>query len=306
MRAGDFDRAWRISDDDLRDYLGSPPAKHTGERHMQRIWRGEPLTGKRVLVRCYHGLGDTIQFVRFAPALRRVAREVIFWVQPALMSLVGTVEGVDRVLPLHDGTPDADFDVDIEVMELAHALRATPGMISGCVPYLRVPDNSVRVPAAVKRIGLVWEVGEWDKRRSVPPELLGALGAVSGVQLLSLQMGPGRTAASRIPAIDIAEPDVAALAAAVLQLDLVVTVDTMVAHLCGAMRAPVWTMLHAECDWRWPRHDSNSIWYPTMRLFHQHSAGDWAPVVAEMAKALSQGGLHRSATHLEQQAHVNS
>jgi hypothetical protein len=84
----------------------------------------------------------------------------------------------------------------------------------------------------------------------------------------------------------------------VLQLDLVVTVDTMVAHLCGAMGAPVWTMLHAECDWRWPRHDSKSIWYPTMRLFHQHSAGDWAPVVAEMAKALSQGGLHRSATHL--------
>jgi hypothetical protein len=132
----------------------------------------------------------------------------------------------------------------------------------------------------------VWEVGDWDKRRSVPPELLGALGSEAGAQLFSLQQGPGRAAAMRIPAADIAVPDIEALAGLIMQLDLVITVDTMVAHLSGALGVPVWTMLHADCDWRWPQHGSRSTWYPTMRLFHQDAPGSWQPVIAKMVAAL--------------------
>src|SRR5436309_11099702 len=119
MRANDFARAWAINDRDLARRIAENALKHEGPRHLQHIWRGEPLEGARVLVRCYHGLGDTLQFIRFAKPLRRVACEVILWVQPELLRLLDDAPGVDRVLPLHDGTPDVDHDVDIEIMELA-------------------------------------------------------------------------------------------------------------------------------------------------------------------------------------------
>src|SRR3954467_12104324 len=114
MRAGHFERAWAINDSALARRIAERTSKHEGPRHLQHIWRGEPLEGARVLVRCYHGLGDTLQFIRFAEPLRRIAREVSFWVQPELLRLVATARGVDRVLPLHDGTPDVEYDVDIE------------------------------------------------------------------------------------------------------------------------------------------------------------------------------------------------
>ena len=113
----------RDQDRSLQEYCRSGAIKHTGERHFQRIWRGEKLDGRCVLVRCYHGLGDTIQFVRFAKPLRAIAREVLICAQPELLELLRGVEGVDQLYPLHDGTPDARYDVDIEIMELAHALR---------------------------------------------------------------------------------------------------------------------------------------------------------------------------------------
>jgi hypothetical protein len=287
MRRREFARAWRISDDSLRDLLGTPQPKHGGERHRQRIWRGETLARQRVLVRCYHGLGDTIQFIRFVPRLRRLARQVILWVQPELLPLIAGVDGIDIALPLHDGTPDVDYDVDIEIMELAHALRADAALIERCVPYLSAKRGDVIAPSSTRRrVGLVWEVGNWDKRRSVPPELLGEWLKDTGVELYALQQGAGRGDNGRIPATDIGVTDITALASLIMQLDLVITVDTMVAHLAGALGAPVWTMLHADCDWRWPLNETRSVWYPTMRLFHQSCAGEWQPVVARIAEAL--------------------
>ena len=145
LRRNDFQSAWRLSDASLAEHRFSGVAKHAGERHLQRIWRGEDLKNRSVLVRCYHGLGDTIQFIRFAKPLREIAREVIVWSQPELLSLVRQVNGVDRVLPLHEGTPDASFDVDIEVMELAHALRVTSQLITN-----RVLSSARRAQELVK------------------------------------------------------------------------------------------------------------------------------------------------------------
>ena len=285
LRRNDFQSAWRLSDASLAEHRFSGVAKHAGERHLQRIWRGEDLKNRSVLVRCYHGLGDTIQFIRFAKPLREIAREVIVWSQPELLSLVRQVDGVDRVLPLHEGTPDASFDVDIEVMELAHALRVTPPLVTSRVPYL--PRAARKKPRSSKlSIGIVWEAGNWNPNRSVPARMFARLLEQPDVRLLSFQQGRARTLAATIPAEDIAVADIEMLAARIMQLDLVITVDTMVAHLAGALGAPVWTMLHRDCDWRWPQTGRDTIWYPTMRLFHQKTAGDWTGVMEEIIEEL--------------------
>jgi hypothetical protein len=291
LRRNDFQRAWEISDRSLREYRECGATRQAEERHLQRVWRGESLENKRVLVRCYHGLGDTIQFIRFAKPLREIARRVIVWVQPALAPLLRGVDGIDDLVPLHDGTPNVDFDVDIEIMELAHALRATPELVSGRVPYLLGGRSETlhHLPSPLS-IGLVWEAGDWNRARSVPACLLTGLAERTGIRLFSLQQGPARLMAPRIPAKDVAVPEIEALAARIMALDLVITVDTMVAHLAGALGAPVWTMLHRNCDWRWPVIGRETIWYPTMRLFHQKRAGDWTDVIEEMTVELKAFG----------------
>src|SRR4051794_26103449 len=188
MRAGAFEQAWMISDQALAELCRAGPPKHVGPRHLQRIWRGEDLAGKRVLVRCYHGLGDTIQFLRFMPSLRGVARSVTLWCQAELLPLAERAAGVDRALALHDGAPDVEFEVDIEIMEVPHALKVVREQIEMRAPYLTLPPRSmpVSVDSVGLAVGLVWEVGQWDKRRAVPPALLRHL-AVPGIALHSLQ-----------------------------------------------------------------------------------------------------------------------
>src|SRR5919204_7041395 len=145
MRSGHFELAWSLTDRDLALLCRTGPTKHTGPRHLQRIWRGEELRDRRVLVRCYHGLGDTIQFLRFMPALRRIVREVTVWCQSELLGIVERVDGVDRAMPLHDGTPEAVFDVDIEIMEVPHAIRAGREAIAMRKPYLSLPTGETSV-----------------------------------------------------------------------------------------------------------------------------------------------------------------
>ncbi len=137
MRRGDFAAAWNVSDQVLRARAGIPCSPLV-PRHFQYFWDGQPLDGKRVLVRCYHGLGDTIQFIRYAPLLRSLAREVIVWAQPKLIPLLRSVTGIDLLLPLNDVAPDVEFDTDVELMELPHVFRTTIATIPAEVPYLHV------------------------------------------------------------------------------------------------------------------------------------------------------------------------
>lgn len=285
MRAGDFARAWAISDRDLMQ-IAYPP-KHSGPRHLQRIWRGEDLSGRHVLVRCYHGLGDTIQFLRFMRPLRDVARSVTLWCQAELLPLAAGAAGVDRAIPIHDGAPEIDFEVDIEIMEVPHAIRARREQVEMAAPYVILPPVP-GLTAPVGRdlaVGLVWEVGDWDKRRVIPVALLGHL-AMEGVTRCSLQRGARAEALDGIGARDISTPDIVALGHRLRQLDLLVCVDTMVAHLAGALGCEAWVLLHADCDWRWPQSGAHSLWYPSVRLFHQKSPGDWSNVIAEVRDAL--------------------
>ncbi len=288
FRAGDFGRAWAISDVSLARLRRRSPAKHEGPRHQQRIWRGEALGGRTVLVRCYHGLGDTIQFIRFARPLRVIARRVVVWCQGELVSLISGVAGVDLALPLDDGVPEVGFDVDIEIMEIPHAIRATHDQVAMRQPYLQPPSpvqQNLRHAGRLS-IGLVWQTSAWDVRRSFPVHELRQL-ALPGVQLYSLQRGEAAQDAASIGAIDISVPDLPTLAGRLRALDLVICPDTMVAHLAAALGCQTWIVLPADCDWRWPDRGSRTFWYPTVRLFHQDPDRNWHGVFEEVGQALA-------------------
>src|SRR3954470_3169401 len=290
MRAGEFDRAWSISDRDLAAFRQRGDDKRKEPRHQQRIWRGEELRNRLVLVRCYHGLGDTIQFARFLPPLAERVRELTVWCQPELLALIERLEGVGRAIPLHDGAPDTDFEVDIEIMEIPHALRAGRELIEMRRPYLTLPPRDMPGPRGGREtlsVGLVWEVGDWDKRRAIPAQLLACLRG-EGTRLFSLQRGPARKAAAEIGAEDISTPDIVALGHRMSELDIILSVDTMVVHLAGALGYEPWVMLHADCDWRWPGRDGGSVWYPRARLFHQRAPGEWQAVIEDVRAALVQ------------------
>lgn len=285
MRRGDFAAAWAISDRALRERAGAPTWELP--RHQQSIWDGSSLAGRRVLVRCYHGLGDTIQFARFLPLLRAQAAEVTLWAQPALLPLLRGAPGVDRLLPLYDGAPDVAYDVDVEIMELAHVFRATPRTIPARVPYLRAPRAPLERGDGV-HVGVVWCMGEWDPRRALPCELLAPLARVPGVTLHALQRGPALADWPAAFGPVSGHDDVLAAAGVMRALDLVLTIDSMPAHLAGALGVPVWTLLHADCDWRWMASGRRSPWYPTMRLFRQPTPGAWEPVIDAVGVALRQ------------------
>jgi hypothetical protein len=285
MRCGRFEEAWRVSDQLLRDRRGQ--TCHHLPRHFQWIWNGEPLHGKRVLIRCYHGLGDTIQFIRYAPLVHRVARRVIVWAQPELLPLLRTAEGVDELLPLHNGTPDVEYDVDVESMELAHVFRSSVKTLPNEVPYLHVTPAPLADDGNL-HVGLVWKCGDWAPERSIPVELLAPLAEVPCVTLHVMQRGTGRDVRPRGFGVDSGSDDIVTAARTIAALDVMITTDTMPAHLAGALGVRTWTLLQADADWRWMAEREDSPWYPTMRLFRQPQAGDWGTVISRVVAALEQ------------------
>jgi hypothetical protein len=328
MRRGDFMAAWAVSDEVLRRRIASGERCWDWPRHLQYVWRGEALRDKRVLVRCYHGLGDTIQFIRFAAPLRELARRTVFWVQPELLELAKAAPGVDRAIPLHEGAPDVAYDLDIEIMELPHALRIAPQTLGRGVPYLFAQEakghsdefesplrhhararrghprlslgrcaektwmagtSPAMTPNKCCRVGLVWRAGTWNPSRSIPIEVVTHMRAAAGVDLFSLQLDADPAEIAALDATDWRSADVYLLATRLMTLDLVITVDTMVAHLAGALGRPVWTILPADCDWRWMEGRSDSPWYPSMRLFRQRHTGRWQEVLNDLIAALARG-----------------
>lgn len=291
MRSGAFEEAWKFSDAVLQERAGVP-CWHW-PRHLQYVWDGSSLEGKRVLVRCYHGLGDTIQFIRFMPRLKAVAAEVIVWAQPALLPLLETVEGIDKLVPLHDGTPEVAYDVDVESMELSHIFRVTTDTLPSSFPYIQAEPLRLSRSSKDLAVGLVWKAGDWDQRRSIPFHELALLNGLEGVQLYVLQGGAAAAGWREGFGIYPGEFPLHEYARIVAGLDLVVTVDSMPAHLAGALGRPVWTLLHAEADWRWMDDREDSPWYPTMRLFRQQCPGDWESVIRRVAGELQQLSRNR-------------
>lgn len=284
MRRGDFVSAWAISDNVLQERVLCGAVCTHLPRHEQFVWQGEALPGRRLFVRCYHGLGDTLQFVRLLAHPRLRATEITLWVQPQLVKLLQTVRGVDRILPLHEGDPGLDYDVDIEIMELPHALRLDVDELPGPIPYIHVPTAKAKTLSLRRRIGVCWSAGEWDPKRSLSAFELRRLGRLSDVRWFSLQFPPATCA---LPAAPIASRDLVEMAARMQLLDLIITVDTMTAHLAGALGLPVWLLLPHDPDWRWMLGRDDSPWYPTMRLFRQPAAGDWITVIEQVHDELA-------------------
>jgi hypothetical protein len=283
MRVGDFAGAWAASDAARSRRNGGDP---TAPRHLQSVWDGSPLDGHRVLVRCYHGLGDTIQFARYFRLVKARSRELIVWAQPTLLPLLATMPEIDRLLPLHDGTPEVDYDVDVESMELPYLFRTTIETIPGPVPYLH-PDKATITRPRGPAVGLAWRAGDWAPERSIPFVALAPLLNVP-VTWYVLQAGSGRDECPDDFGTPATVSDPLSTASLIASLDLVITIDSMPAHLSGALGTPTWTLLPRDADWRWMQARDDSPWYPTMRLFRQQHRGDWAPVVDRVASSLNE------------------
>ncbi|MEO6546844.1 MAG: hypothetical protein ABIN94_02555 [Ferruginibacter sp.] len=277
MRQGDFPVAWQHCDKVLESRAGKP-CWHL-PRHFQYIWNGTPLEGKRVLVRCYHGLGDTIQFARYLPVLKEITTEVIVWVQPKLIPLLQSMCGISELLALHDGTPQVDFEVDVEIMELPYIFRSTINTIPAQVPYLHITRHPIFSNKKKHTVGLVWKSGDWDENRSIPFSLFLPLAEIKEIDFYMLQHEAEHAGWQHQFGIYPGELPIVELAEYIAGLDLLISIDSMPVHLAGALGVPVWTMLQAEADWRWMENTDRSPWYPTMRLFRQHHQGDWVPVI---------------------------
>ena len=274
MRRRDYAAAWEIDglvlnarDPVGRDDPGLP-------YHRRWVWDGRPFQGRHVLVRCYHGLGDTLQYARYLPVLAAYAASLTVELQPALVRIVASIPGIDRLVPFDPAHPLPPSDCDIEIMELAFALRVTPETLRP--PYLYSPATAS--PAGT--VGLCWQAGDWDAARAIPEALMASLAA-----------GPSLSLMPRPTALDVLNPDgcppdVARTAALVAGLDLVITVDTMIAHLAGTLDRPTWLLLKHDADWRWGDRQRDSPWYPSMRLYRQPRPGDWGAVVADAVRDL--------------------
>ena len=270
MRRGDFGAAWAISDAVL---AARDPAESDDPAlpyHQRWVWNGEPLIGRHVVARCYHGLGDTLQFARLLPMLRPRVASITLEAPMALLGLLARLPGVDRLVGFDEAAPLAcpPGSVAIELMEVAHALRLDWRDSPGPMPWRRE-----REPAStIRRVGLCWQAGAWNPERSVPLEaLIGAL--PPGLTLVRLQRG---ATAALFENPDDLLPDIEHTARLIDGLDLVVSVDTLVAHLAGSLGAPTLLLLKHDADWRWMTDCPSQPWYPSMRRLRQTRAGDWS------------------------------
>lgn len=275
MRGGRYHDAWAM---EMATIATRDPATCDDPSmpyYRRWVWDGRPVDGRDVLVRCYHGLGDTIQFARYLPLLKARARSVTLEVQPSLIPLLADL-GVDRILPFDVAAPAPPAACNIEITELPGALQVAPDAVA--IPYLDWP--AAELPPGT--IGLCPVAGDWDPDRSLPQAGLAAICAARPCVMLA-------AGATSLPCINPegCPLDMAQTAALVAGVDLVVTVDTMIAHLAGAMGRPVWLLLKAEPDWRWSPGARDSAWYPTMRQYLQPTPGDWSAVIAAVEADLA-------------------
>jgi Flp pilus assembly protein TadD/SAM-dependent methyltransferase len=255
-------------------------------------WEGEDIAGRTILLHAEQGLGDTLQFVRYAPLVAARAGRVILAVQPALVRLLRAVPGVDHVVAVGGVLPA--FDVVCPLLSLPRLLGTTPDTIPPALPYADqyVPWDDAAGPAL--RVGLVWSGSKTfadDRQRSLPPAALMGLAGLPGVQFYSLQRheAGGTAPPPELGVIDLMDgvQDFADTAARVAGLDLVIAVDTAVAHLAATMGKPVWLLSRFRGCWRWLLGRADSPWYPSLRIVRQERPNDWGGVIAQVRQDLA-------------------
>jgi tetratricopeptide (TPR) repeat protein len=285
---GRVDEAWDGWEQRFR--AGAVPGRTFDEPQ----WQGEALGDRTLLVHGEQGLGDVIQFARYLPGIQG---RVVFETPPALTRLLSGVPGMPAMVPAGAALPA--FDCVIPLLSVPARTQVVPV----AVPYLsaeldRVAAWQARIGDSGIRVGINWQGfrGRFEDRgRSMPLAAFAPLAAVPGVRLISLQKGDGEDQVAScgfrvevMEGLDAGPDAFVDTAAVIMGLDLVVTSDTSIAHLAGALGRPVWVALRAVPDWRFMLGRGDSPWYPTMRLFRQATDGDWASVFAAMAEALAQ------------------
>jgi tetratricopeptide (TPR) repeat protein len=289
LRQGDMENGWPEYEWRWR----------TGKLFMpykQPRWEGGDLNGKHLFLHAEQAMGDTIQCVRYVPQLAERVKNLTVAVQP---ELTGLFRGQDmQATWVTWGDPLPEFDAHCPLLSLPGLFKTTLATVPADVPYIRAAPAAVeqwrrRMPADGRRkVGLVWAGGPKPPGRSVTPAMLAALAEIGNVWFCSLQKGEAAKLRLQGP-IEMADwmdevKDFSDTAALIENLDLVISVDTAVAHLAGAMGKPVWMLLTFVPDWRWMLDRSDSPWYPTMRLFRQPSLGDWDTPIRQAAEALAE------------------
>jgi tetratricopeptide (TPR) repeat protein len=300
LMRGDFGEGW----DEYEWRLRSSERK--GPRFPERPWEGESLAGKHIYVQAEQGFGDTIQFARYLPLLAARAGKVTLRVHQELVTLLRA--SLPGVTVLGDRGDPAPYECDAALLSLPRLFKTRLETIPANVPYLRTPAEAAErwkkrlAKMAGVKVGIVWAGNPEqanDFRRTVDLSVLAPLFAVPGTSFASLQFGPHAADLKKLkrrkPAIDNLSPelrDFADTAAAIAALDLVITVDTSVAHLAGALGKPVWVPMPWVTHWPYMLVREDCLWYPTMRMFRQKKGEDWSDVVARVVKelkALAQG-----------------
>jgi tetratricopeptide (TPR) repeat protein len=267
------------------------------------FWQGEFVAGRTLLIHAEQGFGDNLQFCRYATLAAARGLRVILEAPKPLMRLLRGLAGVAHVIGYGDALPPFDFHVP--VMSLPRAFGTTIETIPGKTPYLHADQDSVEVwrqrlsesVGQSLKIGVAWagnprnhssELAAVDRRRSLAPEFLAPLFEIQGLRFLSLQKA-GPPAPADFPLVDHMQgmEDFADTAALIANLDLVISVDTAIAHLAGALGKPVWLLNRFDSCWRWLTGRRDTPWYPDMRLYRQPAPGEWRPVVAEIAVDLA-------------------
>ncbi len=297
---GDFAGGWPLWEERLR----VPVFRHP-ELPLPR-WQGEPLVGKRLLVLAEQGYGDAIQFLRFLP---RVVEEsggaVTFGCSEPLQRLLSALAAHHDFQLASGQVYPTDFDCYASVCSLAGLFRIGPADLPGEIPYLGCDPDSIdlwraRLPAGRLRIGLCWAGRPGhpqDNARSIPPGMFASLAEIPGIALVGLQRSMAEAKTESFPdkspgflAADWSAEigDFADTAAMITALDLVITVDTAIAHLAGALGRPAWVLLPFAPDWRWLLDRDDSPWYPSLRLFRQNRPADWPSVIERVVIVLAE------------------
>jgi tetratricopeptide (TPR) repeat protein len=309
LSLGDFERGWEGYE--ARWLEGKSLAETLGARFPN--WRGPGRAGERVLVMNDHGIGDTIQFCRYLPLMVAAGVEPTFLCPPRLHRLLSSLGGVRLIAERQESER---FDAQIAVSSLPRAFATRLDSVPAAAPYLapepeRAQKWAARIGADGFRVGIVWQGNpnpEVDMARSIPLVAFAPLMAIPCVRMISLQKGCGLEQLAELPAgmrietlgddFDAGPDAFVDTAAAMMALDLIITCDTSVAHLAGALARPTWVALKQDAEWRWLRDRDDSPWYPTLRLFRQARRGDWSDVFAAMAGKLERlvpsGGAGRT------------
>ena len=287
LMKGDYEKGW----EEYEWRWQSATYTATKRDFPEPRWDGAPLDGRTLLLHAEQGFGDTLQFVRYAVLAAERGGHVMVGCQPDLVRLLETLDGVDRVVT---GEDIPDFDCHAPLMSLPGLFATTLDTIPAEIPYLRADGKLSK--AWKKRIGdtpglkvgLAWHgnPGQAVNRvRSCPPELFAPLAKIPGVSLFSLQKD-SEDVPEGVTDLGGDLGDFADTAAAMSQLDLIISICTATAHLAGALGRPLWIPLAFAADWRWLQDRDDSPWYPTARLFRQSERGGWQGVMTRIADAL--------------------